>query len=129
MKEAPTPALSRRERQIMDVLYALGRATAAEVAERMPDPPSYSTVRTLLKVLEGKGHIRHQQDGPRYLYAPVVSRERAGRRALRSLVRTFFDGAPGEAVMALLDDAGAGLSNGELERISALIAEARKKGR
>jgi predicted transcriptional regulator len=129
MKEMPAPALSRRERQIMDVLYAAGRATAAEVAERMPDPPSYSTVRTLLKVLESKSHIRHEQDGPRYVYLPVVSRERAAKRALRNLVRTFFDGAPGEAVMALLDDGGAGLSRDELERISALITEARKKGR
>jgi predicted transcriptional regulator len=99
------------------------------VAERMPDPPSYSTVRTLLKVLESKSHIRHEQDGPRYVYLPVVSRERAAKRALRNLVRTFFDGAPGEAVMALLDDGGAGLSRDELERISALITEARKKGR
>jgi predicted transcriptional regulator len=123
------PPLSRRERQIMDLLYASGRATAAEITERLADPPSYSTVRTLLKVLETKGHIRHEQDGPRYVYLPVVPRERAARRAMRNLVRTFFDGAPGEAVIALLDDVGGNLGREEVERISALLAEARKKGR
>jgi len=113
----------------MDLLYASGRATAAEITERLADPPSYSTVRTLLKVLETKGHIRHEQDGPRYVYLPVVPRERAARRAMRNLVRTFFDGAPGEAVIALLDDAGGDLGREEVERISALLAEAQKKGR
>ncbi len=129
MTEGVAPTLSRRERQIMDLLYAAGRATAAEITERLPDPPSYSTVRTLLTVLETKGHIRHEQDGPRYVYLPVVPRQRAARRALRNLVRTFFDGAPGEAVIALLDDAGGGLRPEELERISALLAETRRKGR
>jgi predicted transcriptional regulator len=123
------PPLSRRERQIMDLLYAAGRATAAEIVERLPDPPTYSTVRTLLKVLESKGHIRHEQDGARYVYLPVVPRDRAARRAMRNLVRTFFDGAPGEAVIALLDDAGGELRREELQRISALLAEARRKGR
>ena len=113
----------------MDLLYASGRATAAEITERLADPPSYSTVRTLLKVLETKGHIRHEQDGSRYVYLPVVPRERAARRAMRNLVRTFFDGAPGEAVIALLDDVGGDLGREEVERISALLAEARKKGR
>jgi predicted transcriptional regulator len=129
MLEGGAPPLSRRERQIMDLLYASGRATAAEITERLADPPSYSTVRTLLKVLETKGHIRHEQDGPRYVYLPVVPRERAARRAMRNLVRTFFDGAPGEAVIALLDDVGGNLGREEVERISALLAEARKKGR
>jgi predicted transcriptional regulator len=123
------PPLSRRERQIMDLLYAAGRATAAEIVERLPDPPTYSTVRTLLTVLESKGHIRHEQDGARYVYLPVVPRDRAARRAMRNLVRTFFDGAPGEAVIALLDDAGGELRREELQRISALLAEARRKGR
>jgi predicted transcriptional regulator len=123
------PPLSRRERQIMDLLYAAGRATAAEIVERLPDPPTYSTVRTLLTVLESKGHIRHEQDGARYVYLPVVPRDRAARRAMRNLVHTFFDGAPGEAVIALLDDAGGELRREELQRISALLAEARRKGR
>jgi predicted transcriptional regulator len=113
----------------MDLLYAAGRATAAEIAERLPDPPTYSTVRTLLTVLESKGHIRHEQDGARYVYLPVVPRDRAARRAMRNLVRTFFDGAPGEAVIALLDDAGGELRREELQRISALLAEARRRGR
>jgi predicted transcriptional regulator len=123
------PSLSRRERQIMDVLYAAGRATGAEIVERLSDPPSYSTVRTLLKVLETKGHIRHEQDGPRFVFVPTVPRERAAQRALRNVVRTFFAGAPGEAVIALLDEAGPGLSRDEAERITALIADAKRKGR
>src|SRR6476619_7605131 len=96
-----TPALSRREREIMDVLFAESPLSAADVRERMPAPPGYSAVRALLRILEEKGHVRHTQDGPRYLYAPVVSQAKARRSALRSLVRTFFGGSPEEAVAAL----------------------------
>ena len=122
----PDP-LSRRERQIMDVIYARGQATAAEVVDALPDPPSYSAVRALLRILEEKGHLRHQQDGPRYVFLPVVPRDRARRSALRSLVRTFFDGSPAQAAAALIDQAK--LSPEEFERLRELIEKARKEGR
>src|SRR5512134_2808545 len=95
------PALTRRERQIMDALYALGRATAAQVLERIPDPPSYSAIRALLRILEEKGHVRHEQDGPRYVYLPVVGARAAQKNAVAHLVRTFFQGSPERAVAAL----------------------------
>ncbi len=120
--------LSRRERQIMDFLYQNGRATAAEVQANLPDPPSYSAVRAMLRVLEEKGHVRHQQDGPRYVYVPSVARERAKRSALRHVVRTFFVGSPEEVVAALLDDRSAKLSDDELDRLARLIARARQEG-
>jgi predicted transcriptional regulator len=120
--------LSRRERQIMDFLYQHGRATAAEVQANLPDPPSYSAVRAMLRVLEEKGHARHLQDGPRYVYVPSVARERAKRSALRHVVRTFFDGSPEEVVAALLDDRSAKLSDDELDRLARLIARARQEG-
>ena len=100
----PDPSkLSRRERQIMDSIYRRGRATAAEVLEDLPDPPSYSAVRALLRLLEEKGHVRHEQDGPRYVFLPTVTRDRARKSALKHVVRTFFDGSPTDAVAALLD--------------------------
>src|SRR3954464_12538943 len=98
--------LSRRERQIMDAIYRRGRATAAEVLEDMPDPPSYSAVRAMLRLLEEKGHLRHEQDGPRYVFMPTAPRDRASRSALTHVVRTFFDGSASEAVAALLNDGG-----------------------
>ena len=119
--------LSRRERQIMDVIYARGQATAAEVAAALPDPPSYSAVRALLRILEQKGHLRHQEDGPRYVFLPVVSRDRARRSALRSLVKTFFDGSPAQAAAALIDQAD--LSADDMARLADLIDKARKEGR
>jgi len=120
--------LSRRERQIMDAIYRRGRATVAEVLEDIPDPPGYSAVRAMLRLLEEKGHLRHEQDGPRYVFVPVVHRDRARRSALTHVVRTFFDGSATEAVAALLDD-GAKLSNEELDRLSAMIEQAREEGR
>ena len=120
--------LSRRERQIMDVIYRRGRATAAEVLEDIPDPPGYSAVRAMLRLLEIKGHIRHEQDGPRYVFLPVVNRDRARRSALTHVVRTFFDGSATEAVAALLNDGGK-LSDAELDRLSAMIEEAQEEGR
>jgi predicted transcriptional regulator len=122
-----TDPLSRRERQIMDVIYTRGQATAAEVVDALPDPPSYSAVRALLRILEEKGHLRHQQDGPRYVYLPVVPRERARRSALRNLVRTFFDGSVAQAAAALIDQSK--LSNAEFDRLRELIEKARKEGR
>jgi predicted transcriptional regulator len=123
------PQLSRRERQIMDVIYRRGRATAADVHADLPDAPSYSTVRALLRVLESKGHLRHTPDGPRYLYAPTVPLERARDSALRQLVGTFFDGSTEAAVAALLDLNATRLSESELNRLAGLIAQAKKEGR
>ena len=121
--------LSRRERQIMDVIYSRGHATAQEVLGSLPDPPSYSAVRALLRVLEEKGHLRHEQDGPRYVFLPTVTRERARQSALRQLLRTFFDGSTEQAVAALLDLQSDRLDPDELARLAKLIEQARKEGR
>ena len=121
--------LSRRERQIMDVVYRLGKATVTDVLERLPDPPSYSAVRALMRILEEKGHLSHEQDGPRYVYLPTVPRDAAQQSALSHMVRTFFGGSAEAAVAALLELPENGLSNGELDRLSRLIEEARGQGR
>ena len=112
----------------MDILFRRGRATAAEVMSDLPGEPSYSTVRTQLRVLEEKGHVRHEDDGVRFVYVPAVPRHAARRSALRHLVDTFFDGSPEKAVAALLGGEGAKLSDEQLERIAGLIAKARKDG-
>jgi BlaI family transcriptional regulator, penicillinase repressor len=119
--------LSRRERQMMDVLYARGRATAAEILEALPDPPTYSAVRAKLRVLEEKGHIRHEEESLRYVYLPTVPRDTARRSALRRIVSTFFDGSVEQAVAALLDLSAADLKPSELDRIAQRIAEAKKE--
>jgi predicted transcriptional regulator len=119
--------LSRRERQIMDALYRLGRATAVEVREGLSDAPSDSAVRTHLRILEEKGHVGHTQEGQRYVYAPTEAPEKASRSALRHLVRTFFDGSPERAVAALLD--ASDLSDADLDRMAVLIEQARREGR
>lgn len=129
MARATPPSLSRRERQIMDILYRKGSATAAEILEALPDPPSYSSVRALLRVLEDKGHVRHQQDGPRYVFRPAKPRDEARRSALRHLLQTFFDNSPEQAVAALLDVSRNKLDADELERLARLIEEAKKEGR
>ena len=121
--------LSRRERQIMDVLYRLGSATAAEVQDNIPDAPGYSAVRALLRILVDKGHIKHSYDGPRYVYAPIVSRPVAQKSALRQLVKTFFDGSTSNAVAALLDMSGKDLSDGELEKLAKIVEQAKREGR
>ena len=120
--------LSRRERQIIDILYAQGRATAAEVQAALPDPPSYSAVRAMLRILEEKGHVRHEQDGPRYVYVPTVARDNAKRSALRHMLRTFFDGSAEQAISALLDDSSTRLSDRELDRLARMIDQARRTG-
>ena len=125
----PHQQLSRRERQIMDVLYRKGSATAAEVLENMPDPPGYSAVRALLRILEQKGHIRHEELEGRYVFMPTVARDKAKRSAIRHLVTTFFDGSSEEAVAALLDASASKLSDSELDRLQDLIDKARKGGR
>ena len=119
--------LSRRERQIMDILYRRGRATANEVMDDLTGNPSYSTVRTQLRVLESKGHVRHEEEGQRYIYMPALARHTARRSALRHLVATFFEGSTEKVVGALLGGEGARLSDGELERIAALVAKAKKE--
>lgn len=123
------PGLSRRERQIMDVLYTLGEATVGEVMDRIPDPPSYSAVRATLRVLEEKGHARHKQDGPRYLYLPTVSRDKAQSTALKHLVGTFFGGSVEQAVMALLSMPETKLSGDQLERLADQVRQAEEEGR
>jgi BlaI family penicillinase repressor len=120
--------LSRRERQILDILYKNGRATAAEVQAALPEPPSYSAVRALLRILEDKGHVRHEQDGPRYVYLPTVARDNAKRSALRHILQTFFDGSAEQAISALLDESSSKLSSAELDRLARLIDGARKSG-
>jgi predicted transcriptional regulator len=129
MSRPKGPGMSRRERQIMDVVYRYAQATAAEVLAALPDPPSYSAVRAILRVLEEKGHLRHEQQGPRYVFLPTVPREKARRSALKQLVRTFFDGSTEQTVAALLDMAASRLSDEELDRLSQLINQARKEGR
>jgi BlaI family penicillinase repressor len=129
MSKETNTQLSRREREIMDVIYRSGRASAAEVLDQLADPPSYSAVRALLRVLEDKGHLRHEEDGPRYVFLPTVPRERARASALRQLLHTFFDGSTEQAVAALLDLSSTRLSDAELARLSQLIADARKEGR
>ena len=121
--------LSRRERQILEVLYRMGRASVGAVREALPDPPSYSAVRALLRILEEKGHVRHVQDGPRYIYLPSIPRDRARRSAMKQLLNTFFEGSAEQAVAALLDMSASELSNEELARLSELIEQARKEGR
>jgi BlaI family penicillinase repressor len=125
----PLPAaLTRRERQIMDILYRRGRATAASVMAELSGSPNDSTVRTQLRVLEEKGHVRHEEQGLRYVYVPAVPRRAARRSALRHLVDTFFDGSAEQVVAAVLGGEGSRLSEEELERIAALVKKARKEG-
>ena len=126
---AKTPALSRRERQIMDALYRAGRATAADVQAGMPDAPSYSAVRTMLRILEEKGHVRHELDGPRYVYIPTVARDKAKRSALTHVVNTFFDGSAAQVMAALIEISPTELGDEELARLRQLIDNAKKEGK
>jgi len=121
--------LSRRERQIMDIVYRRGQATAQEILDDIADPPSYSTIRALLRVLVEKRHLQHREDGPRYIYMPTVSRQKARAGALAQVVNTFFDGSALEAASALLGAPQTRLSRDELDELSALIDAARRKGR
>lgn len=126
----PSPAtLTRREREIMDILYRRGRATAAEVLEDMADPPTYSAVRALLRILEDECHIKHVQDGPRYVYLPAVARNDARKSALSHVVTTFFDGSIEQAVATLVESSRSKLSKDELDRLAQLIEKAKKEGR
>ncbi len=127
MAEDVQSKLSRRERQIMDAIYQVGKATVAEVIERMPDPPSYSAVRAMLAILEEKGVLQHEQDGAKYVYVPTVPVEKVRKSALRNLVNTFFDGSSKEAIAALIDETK--LSKTELQSLTELIEKAKKEGR
>ena len=129
MTKNPHAHLSRRERQIMDVLYAMGAATVGEVLERIPDPPSYSAVRATLRTLEDKGHVLHQQDGPRYVYKPTVERESARTAALKHLVRTFFNGSAEQAAAALLGMQESRVDSDALARLTERVNRAREEGR
>jgi BlaI family transcriptional regulator, penicillinase repressor len=120
--------LSRREREIMDVIYERGRATVTEVMERLEDPPSYSAVRALLRILEEKGVLRHEQQGQRYVFLPTVTREKAKRSALKRMLQVFFDGSTEAAVAALLDISSTRLTEEEWDRLRAMVQEAKKRG-
>jgi BlaI family penicillinase repressor len=121
--------LSRRERQIMDIIHRQGKATVAEVSESLPDPPSYSAVRAMLRILEEKGHLKHRQEGARYVYVATQSREKASRSALKRLIATFFDGSIEQAVSALIESSDAKLSETELDKIQQIIDQAKKEGK
>jgi predicted transcriptional regulator len=121
--------LSRRERQIMTIVYRLGVATAAEVLALLEDPPSYSAVRSHLRILEEKGHLRHEQDGPRYIFSPTLPRDRARLGALKQVLHTFFDGSASQAVAALLDSSDRSLTAQELDQLARVVEQARKEGR
>lgn len=129
MKTKALTHLSRRERQIMDVVYRLGRATATDVLAQIPEPPTYSAVRAMLRILENKGYLRHVLEGKSYAYFPTLARTRASRSALRNMLQTFFDGSTEKAVAALLDLSGADLTEEEFARLSSLIDQARQEGR
>jgi predicted transcriptional regulator len=124
---AGTPLdLSRRERQLLEVIYRLGKATAAEIMDSLPDAPTYTTVRGLLRVLESKGHVHHEQDGARYVYSATMTKQRAAKSVLRHVLSTFFDDSPSQAMAALLGSDHA-VSEDELDRLADLVKQARKK--
>src|SRR5580704_17893831 len=126
-KKTADAELSRRERQIMDILFARGRATGQEIQEGLADKPNYSSVRTILRVLERKGYVRHFEEGLRYVYEPTVAREAASRSALQRIIRTFFDGSAKEAVAALLDPGAFHLNEGDLQELGRMIERAKKE--
>ena len=128
-QQQPLLDLSRRERQIIDIVYRRGRASAAEVREDLPNAPSYSSVRTLLSILEQKGHLKHVEEGGRYVYSPTRRRENVGRAALRRVLQTFYQGSVEKTMAALLDMSQSRLSAEERKRLAKLIEEARKEGR
>ncbi|HVF40707.1 MAG TPA: BlaI/MecI/CopY family transcriptional regulator [Gemmatimonadaceae bacterium] len=126
-KSDPNANLSRRERQIMDVIYRRGSATATEITADLPDPPTSTAVRTMLRILEDKGHLTHQQDGVRFVYRAVVDREKARESIIKHVVRTFFDGSAEQAMATLIDRSGRDMSDEELKRLAGLIEKARKR--
>ena len=129
MKPTPLLNLSRRERQIMDVVYARGQVTVAEVLEDLPDPPGYSAVRAMLGKLERKQYLRHEEHGPRYVYVPTLPREEVQETALERVMNTFFDGSPSKAVAAILDLSATDLTDAEIDEMAKLVEQARGRGR
>ena len=123
------PALTRREREIMDIVYRLGRATAQDVLDHLPDPPSYSAVRALLRLLEERGHVKHLSEGTRYVYLPAVSRGEARKKALAHVVSTFFGGSVEQTMLTLVETSRSKLSHEELDRLAEIVERARKEGR
>jgi len=123
------PSLTRREREIMDIIYRLGRASAQDVLDNLAAPPSYSAVRALLRLLEERGHVKHVEDGARYVYLPAVSRAEARRKALSHVVATFFGGSIEQAMLTLVESSRSGLSQEELERLAQIVEQARKEGK
>jgi len=123
------PALTRREREIMDIVYRLGRATAQDVLENLAEPPSYSAVRALLRLLEERGHVRHTKDGARYVYLPSTSPNEARKKALSHVVATFFGGSVERTVLSLIESSRAKLSSEELDRLAEIVESARQKGK
>lgn len=128
-KEKTPQSLARRERQILELIYELGEVSVADVLAKLPDPPNYSTVRTIIRLLEGKGYLRHRRDGMKYIYRPVQSRETVRRSAVAHLFKTFFQGSPSDAVAAILDVSSNDLTDEELDRLEKLVEKARKEGR
>ena len=126
-RKEPPLDLSRRERQIMDVVYRRGSATAAEITADLPDPPTSTAVRTMLRILEDKGHLTHEQNGVRYVYRAVVGRQEARESVISHVIRTFFDGSAEQAMATLIDRSGSDLTDAELARLAGLIAKARKR--
>jgi len=122
-------ALSRRERQIMDILYQSGKASASDVQKAMPDPPSYSAVRAMLRTLEEKGHIRHEADGLKFIYMPVENKDKVKRSTIRHMMRTFFGDSPEQVVAALLDGSAKKLTEEELNRMAEMIEKARRESK
>jgi predicted transcriptional regulator len=129
MAKGPHSDLGRRERQIMDSIHELGEASVNDVLARLADPPSYSSVRTMMRLLEEKGYLKHRREGMKYVYRPTLAPEKARRSALQHLLKTFFGGSPGDAVAAVLDLSGDKIPAEELNRLARLIDEARKEGR
>ena len=129
MNKPTSITLSRRERQIMDLLYRSGRATVAEIQQALPSPPSYSATRAMLRILEEKGHIRHEEDGPRYVFTPKLSRDSARKSALRHMVQTFFEGSAAKLVSTLVSEDAGRMSTEELSLLAKLIEKARKEGK
>ena len=126
-RKEPHVDLSRRERQIMDIIYRRGSATAAEVTADLPDPPTSTAVRTMLRILENKGHLTHEQDGVRYLYKAVVDRDKARESMIGHMIKTFFNGSAEQAMATLIDRAGSDLNDEELARLAGMIEKARKR--
>jgi len=129
MAKTPEKSLTRREREIMDIIYRRGRATAQEVLDELPDPPSYSAVRALLRLLEERGHVKHAQEGQKYVYAPSVPRSDARKSALAHVVKTFFAGSVDQAVATLVESSQSKLSRADLDRLSEIIERAKHEGR